>query len=174
LTVVPIAIDDCVECMFSSFGGRCQRRAACARDVCVFVDGSTVARGDTAAVGCFDCTCAADGPSCTRRTAAPCPAAGCVLPRNLGEIAVGEERFLSECHVCTCDGERGLLCDNLCHPSCFCEQESCRNLCGDRWCTADVPPEGLDVPDQATLLIDCAVCTCDYGSFSCLIGGCPG
>lgn len=172
----PVAIDDCVECMCSTFGGRCQRRASCARDVCVLVDGTTVARGESAAVGCHDCTCAADGPVCTRRTAAPCPADGCLLPRG-GTIAAGEKRFVSECHVCTCDAERGLECENVCHPFCYCTDgdgaDGCAALCGDTPCAAEIPAAGLEVPDQALLSIGCAACVCDYGDLNCDPAACP-
>jgi hypothetical protein len=149
---VLVEVDDCVECMCTTYGGRCQRRAGCARDVCVFVDGTVIARGETAAVGCFDCACGDDGPSCARRTEPPCPDDGCRLPDG-GELGLGQERFLSECHRCVCDETAGLLCENVCHPECTCEQPGC--------------PERGRVPDQWLVTLDGAACVCDYSKLVC-------
>lgn len=146
---------DCTICQCTTYGGRCARRAACARDVCVFADGSEVARGETVRVrGCFECTCDEAGGTCRADPNPECPQDGCVLPRGAGEVAPGEH-FVSECHQCICDLETGLLCRDLCHPACT---------------LRDADGEILgSLPDQARMPADngCGSCVCDYYDLVC-------
>jgi len=150
-------IDDCVICQCTTYGGRCARRGGCERDVCVFVDGTTVARGDTVRIdGCFLCTCDAGGGSCVRDTEAPCPADACMAPRG-PDLAFGAEIFFSECHACTCDEVDGTRCTNLCHPHCL------LRVGDDVW-----------IADQERAPADdgCGSCVCDYGDVFCDPRGC--
>lgn len=173
-TAGPFVIDDCLECQCTTYGLGCRRRAGCARDVCVFVDGTVVARGETAVVAtCFDCACDADGGRCTRRAEAPCPSAGCLVPRRddiIVELAPGEEGFVSECHRCVCDADLGLLCRNVCHPECICGDDlafsGCEVLC-DGPCSRHTGGAELVIPDQARAIRGSTSCVCDYAALAC-------
>ncbi|MCC6619641.1 MAG: hypothetical protein IT385_00210 [Deltaproteobacteria bacterium] len=154
------ALDDCRICQCTWRGGLCARRAGCARDVCVFADGTTAVPGELVRVaGCYVCTCDADGGRCARDAAAPCPADGCLAPYP-GEartVAFGQGLFVSECHECTCDAERGTTCVDRCHPVCF------------PWRDRD-----STVDDQARVPADDGACSCvcDYGDMRCDPRGC--
>lgn len=153
-----VLVDACVECQCTTWGLRCRKRATCPDDRCVFVDGQVVARGDRAVVEtCFDCTCGADGPACRRRTAAPCPTTGCKLGEM--ELPLGAERLVSECHACTCDPQLGLVCRDLCHPSCSCMDglPGCAPVCAAVACP-------VEVPDQERVELACGAPVCDYGA----------
>lgn len=151
-------IDDCRICQCTWRGGRCARRATCARDVCVFVDGTVARPGEHVRVsGCFVCTCDAAGGTCVRDVEAPCPVDGCLVPYPSDEpvvIAFGTERFVSECHRCLCDEATGTTCHDLCHPECF---------VGD---TLVEDQQRMPAADA------CGSCVCDYGSMRCDPRGC--
>ena len=154
-------IDSCTICQCTTYGGRCSRRVSCEEDVCVFVDGTRAAPGETVRVdGCFVCTCDAGGGSCVRDTEAPCPTDGCLVPYSAQEpvvVAFGESQLVSECHQCTCDEQLGASCFDLCHPSCA------RTSAGDEF-----------LADQERTPADdgCGSCVCDYGSTLCDPRGC--
>jgi len=153
-----VIVDDCVECQCTTYGFRCRKRATCPDARCVFIDGQVLSPGaETVVATCFDCTCTDDGPACRRRTEAPCPTDGCKLGDR--EIPIGAQAFVSECHACTCDAAAGLLCENLCHPSCFCTEDSpaCETVCNAVACP-------VNVPDQDRIELPCGIPVCDYGS----------
>lgn len=159
-----VLVDDCVECQCTTWGLRCRRRASCPDDRCVFVDGQTAPRGGAAVVeSCFDCACGDDGARCRRRTEAPCPSDGCRLGDAV--LALGEQRFVSECHACTCDAEAGLTCADLCHPSCYCADDNplCAPVCAGVACP-------VEIPDQDRVELACGAPVCDYGG----LVGAPG
>ena len=152
-----VVVDECVECQCTTYGFRCRKRDTCPDDRCVFVDGQVVARGGTAIVEtCFDCECGASGAACRRRTAAPCPVDGCRLGDEV--LPLGEERLVSECHACQCDVNAGLLCENLCHPTCYCTDDTpgCAAVC-------DALPCPVEIPDQHRAELPCGSLVCDYG-----------
>lgn len=162
-----VLVDECVECQCTSFGLRCRRRDTCPDDRCVFIDGQVVLRGGTAIVEtCFDCTCDSTGPACRRRTDAPCPVDGCMLGAT--EIELGAERFVSECHACTCDVNAGLLCKDRCHPQCSCDdandaKPACAAVCEGVTCP-------IAIPNQDRVELACGSPVCDYGA----LVGAPG
>ena len=159
-----VLVDACVECQCTTWGLRCRKRASCPDDRCVFVDGQVVPRGATAVVeACFDCLCDDTGPACRRRTTAPCPTDGCQLGASV--LAIGVQRFVSECHACTCDAQAGLVCTDLCHPSCYCDEANpqCAPVCDAVTCP-------VEIPDQDRIELACGAPVCDYGG---LIGA-PG
>ncbi len=152
-----VLVDACVECQCTTWGLRCRRRATCPDDRCVFSDGQVVARGETAVVDtCFECVCGDDGPACRRRTEAPCPSDGCRLGAT--ELALGAQRFVSECHACTCDPLAGLVCADRCHPSCYCDAATlgCAAVCAGVACP-------VEIPDQDRVELPCGAPVCDYG-----------
>ena len=146
-------IDDCRVCMAGDFGPRCGRRSACSTPTCVLTDGSTMSAGETLDTPwCHTCTCAPDGTlTCLRRTDGPCASDRCVAmfkgsPVDLG---LGEEQFVSECHVMTCDQQLGLRVMDICHDGCL-------------------SPSGRVPLYFAGLHTDgCSICTCLYGSYCC-------
>lgn len=158
--------DDCVTCQCSSWGLRCRKRASCTRDVCVFVDGTTIPSGGVAAIEpCFDCACTGGTPTCKRRVGGACPADACAAPGGI-TVPIGAEKGFSECHYCACDATAGLSCRDRCAPNCSCTSTAgrCASLCGAGGC-AD-PDGGLSVPDQGVIPAgSCATVLCDYGSF---------
>lgn len=152
-------VDDCTICQCTTYGMRCARRAGCPRDVCVLVDGTTLAAGAKTSIYCNECSCESGGSvTCARTTAGECPDDACVLaPRPDETVPLGGERFVSECHRCSCDADTGLTCSNICHPEC------------------SIDPEGtLTIADQARLLGDdgCSTCVCDYSDLMCEQSGC--
>ena len=148
------AVDDCIICQCTRWGGRCSRREGCTRPVCVLVDGQVAPRGEARRVlGCFVCTCGAEGPRCERDVEAPCPAEGCHAP-YLGEppfvvIPFGANRFVSECHRCACDELLGTSCEDVCHSECLLPDES-------------IVLDQVRFPDPS----GCGSCVCDYGEIS--------
>jgi hypothetical protein len=157
-------LDACTICQCTTFGGRCSRRLGCAEDVCVFIDGTRAAPGESVRVqGCFVCTCDDSGGRCVRDTAAPCPADGCLVAYAGGEprvVAFGATLLVSECHQCTCDERAGASCADLCHSTCM------RTFGGDEWLKAQERTPADD---------GCGSCVCDYGSTGCDPRGCdPG
>jgi len=154
------ALDDCRICQCTWRGGICARRATCARDVCVFADGTTAGPGERKRVaGCYLCTCDASGGTCVRDVEPPCPADACVVPYpgEVRTIALGARIFVSECHECTCGADLGTRCEDRCHPVCAAYDD------GQTF-----------IDDQERMPADggrCS-CVCDYGRMACDPRGC--
>lgn len=144
-------VDECTECMCTTYGGRCQRRPGCPSSVCVFADGTVASPGEVVSLTeCFVCRCEEGGfATCGPRAGADCPADGCVLPYGLGAIGFGEKVSVSECHECACEAKHGLVCVDQCHPTCLID--------------------GLELRDQFLLSRGEEVCTCDYGKIHCAV-----
>lgn len=166
-----VDVDDCIQCECSWRGGRCRRSPSCARDVCVFVDGTTMAAGTGGKIApCFDCTCGSGGvAACTRDATGDCPANGCRLPKQSGlaggVVAIGDSAGMSECHTCDCHATKGLSCRDQCHgDGCYCPGDFCPTRCGKGGC-AELDGGALRLADQERIPAgSCATLFCDYGS----------